>query len=165
MDATRRHQYRILNQWSGNLGTGTSAYKAYSRNHELNGEGKSDPIRGSSQALFRGDRSRYNPEELLVAALSACHMLWVLHLSADAGIVIIEYSDEATGEMVEHPDGSGEFTRVVLHPRVVITDASRIADATAIHGRAHEVCCLARSVNFPVEHEVVVTAEGVRAVT
>jgi organic hydroperoxide reductase OsmC/OhrA len=85
-------------------------------------------------------------------------MLWVLHLSADAGIAIAEYTDEATGEMVEHADGSGEFTRVVLHPRVVITDAARIAEATAIHGRAHAVCCLARSVNFPVEHEPIVTA-------
>ena len=162
MERTRRHEYRILNQWTGNLGTGTSAYRAYSRAHELNGEGKSDPIRGSSDPLFRGDRSRYNPEELLLGALSACHMLWVLHLSADAGIVITGYSDETTGEMVEHPDGSGEFTRAVLHPRVVITDAARIAEAIAIHGRAHEVCCLARSVNFPVEHDVVVTAEGSR---
>jgi organic hydroperoxide reductase OsmC/OhrA len=158
MEKTRQHQYRILNQWSGNLGTGTSAYKAYSRNHELNGAGKSEPIRGSSDPLFRGDPTRYNPEELLLGALSACHMLWVLHLSADAGIAITEYTDEATGEMVEHADGSGEFTRVVLHPRVVITDAARIAEATAIHGRAHAVCCLARSVNFPVEHEPIVTA-------
>ena len=158
MEKARRHQYRVLNQWSGNLGTGTSAYKAYSRNHELNGEGKSDSIRGSSDPLFRGDPARYNPEELLVGALSACHMLWVLHLSADAGIAITEYVDEAIGEMVEHPDGSGEFTRVVLRPHVVITDAGRIAEATAIHDRAHAVCCLARSMNFPVEHEVVVTA-------
>ena len=82
-------------------------------------------IAGSSDPLFRGDRTRYNPEELLVGALSACHMLWVLHLSADAGIVITEYSDEAIGEMVEHEDGSGEFTRVVLRPRMAITDAGR----------------------------------------
>ncbi len=157
MEGKRRHQYRIVNRWTGNLGTGTSAYKAYSRDHELSGETKGDPIRGSSDPMFRGDRSRYNPEELLVGALSACHMLWVLHLSADAGIAIAEYSDEATGEMVEHQDGSGEFTRVVLHPRVVITDGGRIAEAIAIHDRAHQVCGLARSVNFPVEHEVVVT--------
>jgi organic hydroperoxide reductase OsmC/OhrA len=160
MERERRHHYRIVNQWSGNLGSGTSSYRAYSRNLELNAPGKSGPILGSSDPLYRGDRSRYNPEELLLGALSACHMLWVLHLSADAGIVITSYADEATGEMVEHADGSGEFTRVVLHPRVVITDAGRIADAVAIHDRAHEVCCLARSVNFAVEHEVVVTAEG-----
>src|SRR5579871_6336379 len=127
---------------------------------QLRGEqrGQERAIRGSSDPMFRGDRSRYNPEEMLVGALSTCHMLWVLHLCADAGIVITEYADEATGEMAEHPDGSGEFTRVVLHPRVVITDPARIADATAIHERAHQVCCLARSVNFPVEHDVVVSA-------
>src|ERR1017187_10610329 len=129
MEDTRRHQYRILNQWSGNLGTGTSAYKAYSRNHELNGVGKSDPIRGSSDPLFRGDPTRYNPEELLLGALSACHMLWVLHLCADAGIAITEYVDEPWGEMAEHADGSGEFTRGVLGPRVKIVQADRVHDA------------------------------------
>ena len=91
-----------------------------------------------------------------MSALSACHMLWVLHLCADAGIAITEYSDDAAGEMVEHANGSGEFTRVVLRPRMKITDAGRIAEALAIHERAHQVCCLARSVNFPVEHEAVV---------
>jgi organic hydroperoxide reductase OsmC/OhrA len=93
---------------------------------------------------------------LLVAALSACHMLWVLHLCADAGIVVTEYADEAWGEMVEHADGSGEFTRVVLRPRMRITDPVRAPDAIAIHDRAHAVCCLARSVRFPVEHEVAI---------
>jgi organic hydroperoxide reductase OsmC/OhrA len=158
MERARQHHYRVLNQWSGNLGTGTSTYRAYSRDYELKGADKTEPIRGSSDPMFRGDRTRYNPEELLLGALSGCHMLWVLHLCADAGIVITEYSDEATGEVIEHPDGSGEFTRVVLHPRMVITDAARIAEATAIHDRAHHVCCLARSVNFAVEHEPIVTA-------
>lgn len=116
-------------------------------------------IAGSSDPAFRGDSSRYNPEELLVSSLSACHMLWVLHLCADAGIVIVAYSDDAMGEVVEHSDGSGEFTRVVLRPRMKITDPSRVAEAIAIHDRAHEVCCLARSMNFPVEHEVVVDAD------
>ena len=160
METTRRHQYRIHNRWTGNLGTGTSAYREYSRNHELSGAGKAAIIPGSSDPIFRGDPARYNPEELLLGALSACHMLWVLHLCTDAGIAITEYIDEAAGEMVEHPDGSGEFTRVVLRPRMVITDAARIAEAKAIHDRAHKVCCLARSVNFPVDHEPVVTAAG-----
>lgn len=159
MAGERKHHYRTTTRWTGNLGTGTSAYKAYSRSHELTGPGKSTTIPGSSDPMFRGDPSRYNPEELLVSALSACHMLWVLHLCADAGIAITEYSDEAVGEMVEHADGSGEFTRVVLRPRMKISDAARIAEATAIHGRAHQVCCLARSVNFAVEHEVAVVAQ------
>lgn len=156
MDAVRKHHYRITTQWTGNLGTGTSAYAAYSRNHEVSGPGKSAAIAGSSDPAFRGDPDRYNPEELLVSALSACHMLWVLHLCADAGIAITEYSDDAVGEMVEHADGSGEFARVVLRPRMKIADAGRIAEATAIHDQAHQVCCLAQSMNFPVEHEVVV---------
>jgi organic hydroperoxide reductase OsmC/OhrA len=156
MTRERKHQYGITTRWTGNLGTGTSGYRDYSRSHELSAPGKSVPIPGSSDPMFRGDRARYNPEELLVSALSACHMLWVLHLCADAGIVITEYVDEASGEMVEHPDGSGEFTRVVLRPRMKITDAARAEDVRAIHHRAHAVCCLARSVNFPVEHEVTV---------
>ena len=158
MSATRYHHYRVVNRWTGNLGTGTSAYKAYSRNFELNSSGKSAMIPGSSDSAFRGDADRYNPEELLVGALSSCHMLWVLHLCADAGITITEYSDEAIGDMVENPDGSGEFTRVLLRPRMKITDPSRIEDAVEIHHRAHEVCAIARSMNFVVEHEVEVTA-------
>ena len=159
MAKERRHEYRVTNRWTGNLGSGTAGYGAYSRDHELIGAEKGAAIAGSSDRVFRGDPARYNPEELLVGALSACHMLWVLHLCADAGIVVTEYSDEAWGEMVEHGDGSGEFTRVVLCPRMRITDRARIAEAIAIHDRAHAVCCLARSVRFAVEHEVTILPE------
>jgi organic hydroperoxide reductase OsmC/OhrA len=148
----------MQNRWTGNLGTGTSAYTAYSRNYELSAAGKAAPIAGSSDPLFRGDPARYNPEDLLVGALSSCHMLWVLHLCADAGIVIAEYVDEAEGEMVEHQDGSGEFTRVRLRPHMKITDPARADEARHIHERAHSVCALARSMNFPVELDVEVTA-------
>lgn len=158
--AVKVHRYEITTSWTGNLGTGTSQYRAYSRNHEISGAAKSAPILGSSDPVFRGDPSRYNPEDLLVGALSACHMLWVLHLCADAGIVVTEYSDQAVGEMVEHPDGSGEFTLVTLHPHMTITDASRIEDAIAVHHQAHKVCALARSVNFPVQHEPIVKNAG-----
>jgi organic hydroperoxide reductase OsmC/OhrA len=149
----RQRHYRIVNRWTGNLGTGTSAYAAYSRAYELSGADKAARIPGSSDPAFRGDRTRYNPEELLLGALSACHMLWVLHLSADAGITITEYQDVPWGEMAEHADGSGEFTRVVLRPLVKIREADRVNDALAIHERAHAICALARSMNFPVEHE------------
>jgi organic hydroperoxide reductase OsmC/OhrA len=149
----RLHSYRVTNTWTGNLGSGTSQYRAYSRNHEISGQGKAGRIAGSSDPLFRGDPARYNPEELLVGALSACHMLWVLHLCADAGIVVTAYADDAVGETVEHPDGSGEFTRVVLRPRMTLADPSRAEEAIALHHRAHEVCALARSMNFPVDHE------------
>ncbi len=152
----KQHQFHVSTQWTGNLGTGTSAYRAYSRNHELSAPGKSTSIPGSS-AVAMGDQSRYNPEELLVGALSACHMMWVLHLCANAGIVITGYADDALGEMAEHADGAGEFTRVLLRPRMRITDATRVEEAAKMHDRAHHVCCLARSVNFPVEHQAEVT--------
>ena len=151
MAGTRQHHYQITNRWTGNLGQGTASYRGYSRNYDLSAEGKSAPIAGSSDPQFRGDRTRYNPEELLLGALSACHMLWVLHLCADAGIVVAEYLDEAEGEMIENPDGSGHFTTATLHPRMRITDPARAADAVAIHERAHHFCAMAQSVNFPVE--------------
>jgi organic hydroperoxide reductase OsmC/OhrA len=151
-----RH-YRITNRWTGNLGSGTSAYRVYSRNHELSSEAKLSPIHGSSDPVFRGDPARYNPEELLLGALSACHMLWVLHRCADAGIVVTEYTDEPTGDVAERPDGSGEFTQVTLRPRMSITDAARSAEAAAIHQAVHEVCAISRSVNFPVSCEPVVS--------
>jgi organic hydroperoxide reductase OsmC/OhrA len=149
----RIHHYQTTTTWTGNLGTGTSQYKAYSRNHEITAAKKAAAISGSSDAAFRGDPTRYNPEELLVSALSACHLLWVLHLCSDAGIVVTSYTDDATGEVAEHPDGSGEFTSVTLYPKMTITAGSRIQDALLIHDEAHRVCCLARSVNFKVMHE------------
>ena len=151
------HRYVVTNRWTGNLGSGTSAYTAYGRNHEIAGAGKSAPIPGSSDPVFRGDASRYNPEELFVGALSACHLLTLLHLCADEGIVVTEYSDQAEGEMAQNPDGSGQFTRAILRPKMTITDAARIGDTIALNHRAHEMCFIARSVNFMVEVEPVVT--------
>src|SRR5687767_7185721 len=110
------HLYNLTVTWTGNRGTGTSDYRAYSRDHEIHCEGKAVRLPGSSDAAFRGDPARYSPEELLVASLSSCHMLWFLHLCADAGIVVTGYRDSATGTMSEHSDGSGEFTRVTLRP-------------------------------------------------
>ena len=151
MGKSRGHHYRITNRWTGNLGSGTSSYTAYSRDYELMAAEKHAAIPGSSDPVFRGDPARYNPEELLVGALSACHMLWVLHLCADAGITITGYSDEAEGDMMESEDGSGRFTRVVLRPRMTISDAARIPDAAHIHERTHRFCALAQSMNFPVD--------------
>jgi organic hydroperoxide reductase OsmC/OhrA len=108
-------------------------------------------IPGSSDPHFRGDAARYNPEELLVASLSTCHMLWVLHLCADAGIVVTDYSDEAEGEMRLNADGSGEFVSVTLHPRLVIDGRARADEAIQLNHRVHELCFIARSVNFPVQ--------------
>lgn len=150
------HEFRITTTWTGNTGTGTSGYRAYSRDHVQGRPDKVAMIPGCSDPAFRGDGTRYNPEELLVASLSSCHMLWLLHLAVDAGIVVTEYSDNASGTMAENEDHSGQFTGVVLRPRMKITDASRIAEAKTLHEKAHAMCFIARSVNFPVTHEVTV---------
>src|ERR1700723_2456920 len=113
----KRHTYSIRLDWTGNQGTGTSAYRAYSRAHEISAQGKT-AIAGSSDPVFRGDAARWNPAELLIAALSACHQLWYLHLCADAGIVVVAYVDEATGVMEESGDGGGQFVEVILRPKV-----------------------------------------------
>jgi organic hydroperoxide reductase OsmC/OhrA len=149
----KTHSYKTEVRWTGNLGRGTETYRGYSRDHEISAQGKAAPIACSSDAAFRGDAARYNPEELFVAALSTCHMLWVLHLCADRGIVVTEYEDEATGTMVEEKDGSGRFTEVVLRPRMAITDPARRDDALAAHDEAHRMCFLANSVSCPVKHK------------
>jgi len=147
------HVYSMTTVWTGNRGSGTSNYRAYGREHEFSGEGKSAVIPGSSTPLFRGDKDRYNPEELLVASLSACHMLWFLHLCSEAGITVQSYRDDAGGSMQMNADGSGQFECVTLRPRVTIDQNERAAELTALHERAHELCFIARSVNFPVRCE------------
>ncbi|EQD30361.1 OsmC family protein [mine drainage metagenome] len=145
------HYYRAIVRWTGNRGTGTSAYREYGREHLIAFEGKPE-LPGSSDPNFRGDRSRYNPEELLVASLSACHMLWYLHLCAESDIVVEAYSDEANGTMETAPDGSGRFVLVTLHPTITIRRGSPDR-ARELHTRAHQMCFIANSVNFPVRCE------------
>lgn len=147
------HRFDTTVTWTGNLGTGTSGYRDYSRNHDIAGAGKSALIAGSSDPAFRGDQTRYNPEELLVASVSACHMLWVLHLCAQAKITVVEYVDQASGTMTLNPDGSGQFSEVTLRPRITVLESGRDADLTAVNQKAHDLCFIARSVNFPVRHE------------
>ena len=156
----KEHIYKTNLIWTGNLGEGTSTYRGYSRAHEISISGK-PVIAGSSDLAFRGDASRYNPEELLVAALSACHLLYYLHLCADAKIVVTDYTDEATGKMVETPDGGGHFTQVTLKPRVVIAKESDIEQARELHRKAHELCFIANSVNFPVLTEAAISIETI----
>jgi organic hydroperoxide reductase OsmC/OhrA len=148
----KEHKYAVTVTWTGNTGTGTSGYRDYARAHEISAEGK-PAIAASSDPVFRGDRARWNPEELLVAALSGCHQLSYLHLCAVAGIVVTEYVDHAEGWMEETPDGSAQFTRVVLRPKVTLAAGSDAAKAKELHHEAHEKCFIARSVNFPVENE------------
>lgn len=149
----KTHRYIVTVKWTGNTGAGTSSYRSYERRHEIAaGDGK-PAIPGSSDPAFRGDPARWNPEELLVAALSACHKLWYLHLCAVSGIVVVDYVDHAEGILRETDDGSGHFERVILRPQVTVAPGSDLAKARELHEHAHEKCFIANSVNFPVQHE------------
>lgn len=158
----REHRYTVTVEWTGNRGTGTSGYRDFGREHVVTAAGKPE-IPGSSDAAFRGDPSRWNPEELLVVSLSQCHMLWYLHLAAVSGIVVIEYRDTPAGIMVEAPDGSGRFSSVVLKPQITVAAGADLAKAEALHHAAHEKCFIANSVNFPVTCEPVITPAGTAA--
>jgi organic hydroperoxide reductase OsmC/OhrA len=147
------HHYEMSLRWTGNTGAGTRKYNAYSRDHEISGAGKALSIPGSSDPHFRGDRSRYNPEELLVASLSACHMLSYLHLCAVNDIVVTAYEDRASGTMAETADGGGHFTAVVLRPDATIAPGSDPDKALRLHEEAAKLCFIANSVRFPVTHE------------
>jgi organic hydroperoxide reductase OsmC/OhrA len=145
----KTHTYATYVHWSSAGGEGTTDYRSYSRDHTIRGIGKPE-IAASSDPSFRGDPSRYNPEELLVASLSSCHMLWYLHLCAVNGITVVEYTDHASGTMEEN-EGSGRFVEVELRPVVTILDETRRARALELHREAHRQCFIARSVNFPVK--------------
>ena len=147
----REHRYRLEVAWTGNQGSGTSTYRSYGRAHEIRANGK-PALPGSSDPAFRGDQARWNPEELLVASLSACHMLWYMHLCADAGVVVTGYEDPAEGIMVEPEAGTAKFERVILRPRVTLAPGSDLERARTLHGEAHRRCYIANSVNFAVEH-------------
>lgn len=146
------HHYTVTVDWTGNTGTGTSSYAAYSRDHLIQAAGKPD-VPGSSDPAFRGDPARWNPEDMLVASLSACHKLWYLHFCAVEGVVVEEYHDEAQGVMLEDRERGGAFSQVTLRPRVTIRAGCDAALAEALHQRAHHFCFIANSVNFPVRCE------------
>lgn len=146
----KQHTYSCELHWTGNDGQGTKSYSSYRRDHVIQCTGKPE-IPASSDPSFRGDRTRYNPEELLVASLSSCHMLWYLHLCAVNKITVLEYRDSAEGKMRENPDGSGEFVSVTLNPQVLIAEKDKEGSATELHHKAHSLCFISRSVNFPVE--------------
>lgn len=150
--AGRTHTYRLTVRWTGNKGTGTSSYTAYGRDHVIEAPGKPG-IAASSDPAFRGDAARWNPEELLLAAISACHKLWYLHLAATAGIHVLAYEDHAEATMAENPDGSGHFTTAVLRPRITIRATDDFSRAASLHHDAHRFCFIANSVNFPITCE------------
>lgn len=148
----KTHRYNIKTIWAGNRGEGTRDYKAYDRSHVIRMDGRAD-ILGSSDATFRGDKSKHTPEELFVSTLSTCHMLWYLHICAVNSVVVLEYIDNATGLMEEESNGSGRFTKVILTPEVIVSENSMIEKANELHREAHRMCFIANSVNFEVVHE------------
>jgi organic hydroperoxide reductase OsmC/OhrA len=148
----KEHFYKTKVEWTGNRGSGTTDYRSYTRDYTILSEGK-EVILGSSDPSFRGDATRYNPEEMLVAALASCHMLWYLHLCSVEGIIITEYIDLAEGIMVETADGGGQFTEVTLKPQITLNAADLKDRADKLHHKANELCFIARSVNFTVKHQ------------
>ena len=148
----KEHVYTLTIQWTGNKGEGTLDYTSYERDHTISADGKQE-IPASSDPAFRGDKTRYNPEELFVASLSSCHMLWFLHLCARKGVVVTDYTDKPTGIMVETKNGGGKFREVTLNPTITVTDASMTDKIDELHRKANELCFIANSVNFPVYHK------------
>lgn len=146
----REHRYAVTVAWTGNRGTGTSGYKDYGRDHDIRADGKDSVIVGSADPAFRGDAECWNPEDLLVGSLAACHKLWFLHLCAEAGIVVTGYTDNAEGVMEETGGGSGRFRSVTLRPHATVAPGTDIDRARDLHAVAHEKCFIANSVNFPV---------------
>ncbi len=146
-----QHNYTTTVKWTGNKGKGTSNYREFERSHIISIDNKPD-ILCSSDPAFLGDKTKYNPEELLLASLSSCHMLWYLHLCSESNIIVTKYLDNATGIMIEKSNGSGYFSEVTLNPTVIVTENSMIEKAIELHKKANELCFIANSVNFKIFH-------------
>jgi organic hydroperoxide reductase OsmC/OhrA len=153
------HHYAVTVTWTGNTGEGTASYTSYLKDQEILVEGK-PPIAGSADPAFRGNASRWNAEDLLVAALSQCHLLWYLSTAAKRKIVVTGYVDRAGGTMAMNRDGSGQFTEVVLRPEITLAPGSDVEKADSLHHIVHEMCFIARSVNFPVRTEATYIVEA-----
>ena len=153
------HTYSLTIQWTGNTGNGTAGYHSYERSHSILIDGKEE-IKASSDPAFLGDKTKPNPEELLLASLSSCHMLWFLHLCSDKKIIVTEYIDHPTGTMVMVKNGSGKFTEVILNPLVTLKGNPSIETMNDLHHEAHRMCFIANSVNFPVRHKSKVVGSG-----
>jgi organic hydroperoxide reductase OsmC/OhrA len=155
---TSEHSYRVRTTWTGDRGSGTSGYRDFDRSVTLEADGK-PALLASADQPFRGDASKWNPEDMLLASLAQCHLLSYLHACVQVGVVVVAYEDEATATMVVE-GMAGRFTEAVLHPRVTVADASMVDAARAAHTNAHEWCFIANSVNFPVRHEPTIIVAG-----
>lgn len=145
------HHYNITIHWTGNRGEGAAGHRGYGRDHVVSAPGLPD-LPGTADPTFHGDKDRWNPEQLLLAALSQCHMLSYLHVAVKNGVVVTGYDDDAQGTLRLNRDGSGEFLEATLHPRVALADEAQRELADSLHAAANAVCFIARSVNFPVHH-------------
>lgn len=157
--ANDTHHYEVLITWEGNRGDGTATYQGYGREHRASTGGK-PPLELSADATYRGDPARHNPEDLLLAAISSCHMLSYLALCARRGVTVLAYRDAARGSMATDARGGGRFTEVVLHPEVTVAAESDLERAHALHEEAHALCFIANSCNFPIRHEATIREEG-----
>lgn len=153
------HHYRVRVKWTGNRGSGTSHYRDYGREHVVSAAGKAD-IPGSADPTFHGNPERWNPEELLLTALSQCHMLSYLHVAVKNGVTVVAYSDDATGTMEQGKPDGGRFTSATLRPHVTIADPAQVELAASLHAEAARQCFIAASVNFSVGHEAVTEVAG-----
>ncbi len=158
------HTYEVAVRWTGDRGVGTTGYRDYGRDHVISAVGKADVL-GSADPVFRGDRDRWNPEELLLASLTQCHMMSYLYAATKRGFTVVAYEDAATATLDVHADATGEVTGVVLRPVVTIREAARVDDAVAAHADANALCFIARSVAFPVHHEPEIRVLGAEAPT
>jgi organic hydroperoxide reductase OsmC/OhrA len=149
---TTIHDYTAQIVWTGDRGEGTRRYKGYDRTWRIATPGK-PPIECSNDPLLGGDPVKPNPEDLLLASLSACHMLWYLHLASNAGIVVRAYEDAPLGVGETGTRGEGRFVRAVLWPRITVERGADLAKADSLHREVHHYCFIARSVNFPVTYE------------
>ncbi|MFC3052988.1 OsmC family protein [Kordiimonas pumila] len=152
---TKTHQYKTYTVWTDNNGNSTKSYKSYSRNHVILADSKPD-ILASADPAFRGDPSRYNPEEMLVAATSSCHMLWYLHFCAVNGVQVLSYADTAEGAMTEGEGNGGYFTAITLRPAITISADSDIEIAMKLHKDAAKECFIANSLKCPVTHAPII---------
>lgn len=149
---SKEHFYNLSIKWTGNKDDGTTNYRTYDRSYTISGENKEE-LFASSDPAYRGDKTKYNPEELLVAAISGCHMLWFLHLCSVNGVIVVDYMDNPTGTLEVDETGAGQMKEVTLNPVATVTHASMTDKLEDLHNQANKLCFIARSVNFPVHHK------------
>ncbi|VXB19813.1 MULTISPECIES: OsmC family protein [Chryseobacterium] len=148
----KNHQYKSKIKWTGNTGESTKNYRSYERSYIISVDGKAE-IKGSSDPAFLGNPDLHNPEDLLLASVSSCHLLWYLHFCSVNKILILEYLDFAEGTMIESENGSGKFTEIILKPKILVTEKDMVEKAIELHQKANEYCFIANSLNFEVKHQ------------